>query len=84
MKSVAEVVLLKSGELTSERGIPSGELISSREENGLRDFPYECLRELLTTRATCPDQILTTTQRPALFHPSRCSLNTNYRENFRK
>jgi len=32
-ESVADVVLLKSGELTSGGGIPSGELISSREEN---------------------------------------------------
>jgi len=35
MKYVAEVVLLKSGELTSIGEIPSGELISSREENDL-------------------------------------------------
>ena len=34
MNSVAEVVLLKSGELTSERWTPSGKLISSGEENG--------------------------------------------------
>ena len=35
MESVAEIVLLKSGELTSGGGKPSGELISSGEENGL-------------------------------------------------
>ena len=34
MESVAKVVLLKSGELTSGGGIPSGELISLGEENG--------------------------------------------------
>ena len=34
MEFVTEVVLLKSGELTSEGGIPSGELIFSEEENG--------------------------------------------------
>ena len=75
MESVTEVVLLKSGKLTSGGGIPSGELISSGEENMilgifwmlllLGDFPCECLRELLTARATCLDpgvgQILTTT-----------------------
>ena len=35
MESVAEVVLLKSGELTSGGRTPLGKLISSGEENGL-------------------------------------------------
>jgi len=51
MESVTEVVLLKSRELTSGGGIPSGELISLEEENSfrmfwmlllLRDFNCEC------------------------------------------
>ena len=74
MEFVTEIILLKSRELTSEGGIPLGELIFSREENDfgnildatlLGDFPCECLLELLTARATCLDpgvgQILTTT-----------------------
>ena len=38
MEYVADVVLLKSRELTSGGGIPSGELISLEEENSFRMF----------------------------------------------
>ena len=56
MEAIVEIVLLRSGELTSGGWSSSGELIFSGEENRLGNvwtlfllggFPRECLREIL-------------------------------------
>ena len=84
MKSITEVVLLKLEKLTLKGGMLSGELIPQERRMVswmfwmlllLRDFPYECLRELLTMRAICLDpsmsHILNTTDVPFTFSFSR-------------
>ena len=52
MESVAEVVLLKSRELTSGGGILSGELISSRKENGFQNVLDAALARRFSLRVS--------------------------------
>ena len=52
MESVAEVVLLNSGELTSGGGIPSGELLSSGEKSGFRNVLNSALARRFSLRVS--------------------------------